>query len=253
MKSVNYSFIRVLIIGILVMLVITGMISNRAGATASPPINTNNQALDTNWGSPFYTSPFNDDTIDDVNEVYKAWVQSTSNILYFRLQTYLGPAVSNGNSAVAALDCDRNGNFDENEPDRRIIYDPAADEVYLYDGTNAYRGTVCTSCTTGERPTDFDENIEWMFEWDATNPPLEVFPADCRDEVNIKIATANNSTKTAISQSSVVSWNIPAVIELKQLQASSSEKISLFPLALIALGIVSGLVIIASRRMRKEA
>lgn len=251
MRRHNYSFLRILIIGLLLMLVFTGMINNQAGATASPPINTDNGTLDTNWGSPFYTSGFNDDTIDDVNEVYKAWVQSTSNVLYFRLQTYAGPAVSNGNSAAAALDCDRNGNFDENEPDRRIIYDPASDEVYLYDGTNAYKGTVCSPCTTGERPSDFDENIEWKFEWNAENPPLDIFPAECRDEVNIKIATANNSTKTAISQSSVVSWNIPAVVDLRQLSASGSDGISPLPFALVGLGIVGGLAFVTSRWLRR--
>ena len=249
--SINHRFQRFLLVGILITLMIVGMVNNQAGATASPLINTNDNNVDLNWGSAFYTSGFNDDTIDDTDEVYKAWVQSTSTALYFRLQTYFGPAISNGNSAVAALDCDQNDNFDENEPDRRIIYDPAVDEVYLYDGTNAYKGTVCSPCTTGERPTTGEENIEWQFVWDSVNPPLEAFPADCRNQVDIKIATANNSSKTAISTSSTIGWDIPAVVDLQHLQASSYSGDALVLFGLISLAAVGGLAILTSWRRKK--
>jgi hypothetical protein len=218
----------VLMIGFLLSL---GSITPLASASPSLGIDTNDTIIDPKWGQPLYTKATNDPGIEDKGEIQYAWIQSAPNMLYFRVQTFSGPAVDVDYSATAYLDCDQDGSLDTHPVDRRIMYDPTADAVLLFDEDNFYMGSACTEdCETGERvAVPDDNNLEWMYDMSILGP--EYISDTCRDKVNIVFKIVKTNFLIVQSETDpIINWDVPTVIELNRFQADTRAA---FPTELI--------------------
>ena len=153
-------------------------------------------------------------------------------MLYFRVQTFSGPAVDVDYSATAYLDCDQDGSLDTHPVDRRIMYDPTADAVLLFDEDNFYMGAACTEdCETGERVADPDYlDLEWMYDMSILGP--EYIPDTCRDKVNIVFKIVKTNFLIVQSETDPINnWDIPTVVEINNFQVENRTS---FPAELIA-------------------
>jgi len=232
----------VIVAGILISM---GFFAPRANATPSLGINTNDTIIDPNWGDPQYTKSTNDPGIDDKNEIQYAWIQSAPNMFYFRVQTFAGPAVDDEYSATAFLDCDQDGSLDTHPVDRRIMYDPVADAVLLFDEDNFYMGAACTeACETGERVANPNiNNLEWLYDMSILGP--EYIPDTCRDKVNIVFKVVKTNFLIVLSETDPIPWDIPTVVELDTLQARSQADSSpalVLGLSLVAITAIAGII-----------
>jgi hypothetical protein len=169
-------------------------------------ISLTNGAIDTSaaWGAASYSEPTNDPGINDRDDIKNAWVRYDGTNIYFRIETWAGPVLSNDNyRAVGAIDCNGNGEFDDplvNGPDgdRLIAYAPDNSvTIYAYNTSGALTGVGPVSGDFSD-PTraSVSTNIEW-------GVPLYLLYPECRGSVNpINIAwsTATGSG-TPIDQS----------------------------------------------------
>lgn len=224
----RFLFATILTIGLLLSL---GSITPLASASPSTGINTNDTIIDPNWGAPLYTKATNDPGIEDKGEIQYAWIQSAPNMFYFRVQTFAAPGVDVDYSATAYLDCDQDGSLDTHPVDRRIMYDPTADAVLLFDEDNFYMGSACTEdCETGERvAAPDDNNLEWMYDMSILGP--EYIPDTCRDKVNIVFKIVKTNFLIVQSETDPINnWDVPTVVEINNFQVENRTS---FPGALL--------------------
>lgn len=220
-------------------------------ATPSPTINTNDTAVDGGWGSPLYTSTTNNPSIDDDLEIKMAWFQNNGQDLNFRIETWGGPAVRNSFIAVGILDCNSNSTPNGN-PDRNILFNTQYDIVTVRSANNSFLayGNNCGTTNPPNNPpcpdcertvTPDNKNLEWkLVNWPQY--PIEddyAFPADCRDQIQVKFAITNSSGAVQ-SETPYFGWNIPTVVEMKEIKASNNTKIAPLSLGLLSLVVLGG-------------
>ena len=136
-------------------------------------IDTDDDSIDPNWGTPVYTASSNDPNINDQDEIHYAWYAYDGDNIYFRMESWAGGNIlanTANQRGVGALDCNRDGDFDDTE-DRAIVVTNAStvDNVGIYDGTMDQVGG-----TDDDAHTDKDgNNIEWRID-------LNLLPPECR-------------------------------------------------------------------------
>lgn len=175
--------------------------------------------------------------------------------LYFLMQTEAAPALPDiTDAAVAIIDCDRDGI--ENEPtDRRVVYFPELDSVYVQYGDSSYYATVPDGAPATGDPT-FGQRVDNYVEWKI---PLDNLPpddgseqtVDCHNNVNIRFKTellviGLGSFGQLIDQTnSSTGWNIPTAITLSELGVSErNQAVGILFLAIVATTLLSGLVVV---------
>lgn len=247
------------LIPIILAFLVVGVVS----ATPSPTINTDDGQVDGGWGSPLYTSTTNNPGIDDDLEIKNAWFQNNGQDLNFRIETWAGPAVRNTFIAVGVLDCNSNSTPNGN-PDRNILFNTQYDIVTVRSANNSFLayGNNCGTTNPPNNPpcpdcertsTPDNKNLEWkLVNWPQY--PTEddyAFPADCRDQIQVKFAITNSSGGI-ISETPYFGWNIPTVVEMKAVTASNrtATPLGLGFLGLVVLGGLGALVVY--RRKRKS-
>jgi hypothetical protein len=137
--------------------------------------NTNNNAQD-DFGSPIYTSDCSDTTVDDYLEIKNAWITNDGTNLYYKLEA-CGTTTGYTNIRYAGgLDCNNDGDVDDPyidgpDGDRKAVYLPGADQVYLVDGKN--------NNIIQLQGNQFSERIgsTAVFEWQM---PLQYIYPNCR-------------------------------------------------------------------------
>ena len=165
-------------------------------------IDTDDDYIDTNWTavSPAYEDTTNDAGIDDRDEIKIAKYTFDGDAIYFLMESWHGGDILSSNSmrAIAALDCNNDGDFDDPDSstvkgDRLIIrYD--YDQVMVYDGSGS--NLVAVNPDWGE--TDGNQT-EWKV-------PLKTLYPECRGSQSpiplaFSIVKVENNTSTIISQS----------------------------------------------------
>lgn len=192
------------------------------GALASAgwaTINTDDGLVDPNWDAPDYTDPCTF-TSRQVDEIKNAWVRWDGTAIYFRIETCAGPPLTpkSGSGlltksmrAVAAIDCNNNGNFQE-EADRLVVYydntGPNPDQVWLLTGTKDPVVQLPTTAYSEEVPSSSPTSIEWQM------PVQYIYPA-CRAStaaLQVGLATVEiyQGSSTTIDQtSSTITWHNP--------------------------------------------
>lgn len=178
-------------------------------------INTDNDAVDTTWGTAFFSSSCANSGLDNRSEIRYAWVRNDGTSIYFRMQTCAGVALANSGSlrASGAVDCNLDGDFTDpyvNGPDgdRIVNYNPANEGtsnpvIAMVDGQG--NPVVGYPATYGERPTGSVTNMEWKLDL------KDLYPA-CRGSLqplNVAVAIVDVDTKQAVDQSTVISLSIP--------------------------------------------
>ncbi len=136
-------------------------------------IDTNNGVIDSVWNGvpPAYTSNSNDSNIDDRDEIKQAWYAFDGDALYIKFQSWDDNDILwyNGRRAVAALDCNDNGVFIDEE-DRRIVFEDSGN-VQLVTGNYAH--LLVENQNWGEQ---VNGEAEWQM-------PLVELPSNCRGSV----------------------------------------------------------------------
>ncbi len=182
-------------------------------------INTDDGLVDPNWG----TADYSDScafTSRQVDEIKNAWVRWDGTAIYFRIETCAGPPLTPKSGtgpltksmrAIAAIDCNNNGNFEE-DADRLVVYydntGPNPDQVWLITGTKNPVVQLPSTEYSEEVPTASPTSIEWQM-------PIEyIYPA-CRAstgalQVGLATVEVYQGTSTVIDQiSSTITWHNP--------------------------------------------
>lgn len=190
----------------LALLVVT--VSLAAWAT----IDTDDGAIDSNWGpiAPFFTDDQNDASVDDRDEIKLGWYVYDGSYMAFRIQVWGNTVFSDTSNssrlrAIAAIDCDDNGNF-RDSGDRLVIVYPS-ERVDIYDGLG---DSLLFSSSTTELADIDGADLEWRI-------PLERIPPECRGSIypnplnlNItRIASGPGTSNETISETSVVDATNP--------------------------------------------
>jgi hypothetical protein len=189
---------------VLLAVVTVGVMVASAAFAGWTTISFSNGSIDTTWGAASYSELTNDASITDRDDIKNAWVRYDGSNIYFRIETFAGPVLSNNNyRAVGALDCNFDGDFNDPvngpEGDRLIIYAPDNTvNIYGYTsgGSLTFVGAVAGDWVDPVRAS-VTTNIEW-------GVPLMLLPPVCRGSVspiNIGWSTATG-TGTPIDQSS---------------------------------------------------
>ncbi|MCU0507986.1 MAG: GEVED domain-containing protein [Anaerolineae bacterium] len=193
------------LIGIVVITAVAMLVASVAFAGWTT-INLTNGGIDGTWGTQNYSEPTNDAGINDRDDIRYAWVRYDGSNIYFRIQTWTGPVLSNTNyRAVGAIDCNHDGDF--NDPvsgpdgDRLIIYAPDNTvNIYGYTsgGSLTFVGPVTGDWSDPTRAS-VTTNIEW-------GVPLSLLPPTCRASVSpVNIAwSTGTGAGVVIDQSSTL-------------------------------------------------
>lgn len=161
-------FLSVAIVGLLIASVAY------AGWTT---ISLTNGSIDTTWGAASYSELTNDPSITDRDDIKNAWVRYDGTNIYFRIETWAGPVLSNNNyRAVGAIDCNGDGDFNDpivNGPDgdRLVVYFPDG-KVNLVDGAFTLVGAATP---------DYSDSVGTNIEWGV--PLYFIYPA-CRGSIS---------------------------------------------------------------------
>ncbi len=135
-------------------------------------INTDDDSIDPNWGTPVYTDDINDANIDDQDEIHYAWYAYDGDSIYFRMESWSGGNILSSQGykrAVGALDCNRDGDFNDTDDRAIVITHNDEDNVGVYDGQMTQ-----LRYTDDDAHGDFvGNNVEWRFE-------LNLLPPNCR-------------------------------------------------------------------------
>ncbi len=235
-----------------------------AYATPSPTINTDDTLVDGGWGAPLYASTTNNPNIADDKEIKNAWFQNNSADMNFRIETWASPGLPSGFLAVGILDCNSNSTPNGN-PDRNITYGIQYDIVTIRAAvTNSFLGygTNCGTvnppgnppCPDGERTiTPNAANFEWkLVNWPALQSGEDyALPTDCRDQIQVAFATVNASNGAVLHQTPYYAWNIPTVVDMKEVKASNHSGLAPISLGLLGLAVLGGLgALVIYRRKR---
>jgi hypothetical protein len=177
--------------------------------------------------------------------------------VYFRMQTNAGTALSTNSGAVAAFDCNNNGEFD-NVEDKVVVYIRDC-----YDGGTSHeeRVTLANGNQTNvealgpEAGQAVGSYLEWSVNIAGTTQAL---PDGCRDTVPIRFYTSDVTGMCQFPPSPAIiidetpsspwtGWDIPNAIEMREFEASSTASYATVTLvALIVAGAGSaGLVALA--------
>jgi hypothetical protein len=141
-------------------------------------IETNDGVIDSNWANvtPVFVDSTNDSSINDKDEIKHAWYVYDGDFISFRIDVWDSTDFLSGNNmrAVAALDCNKNGNFYDGDSggvygDRAIVLYPW-ERVDIYDGA----GNILIYSSSGNELSDINGNSG---EWKA---PLERIYPECR-------------------------------------------------------------------------
>ena len=136
-------------------------------------IDTDDDDIDPNWGTPVYTDATNDSGVEDQDEIRYAWYAYDGDNIYFRMESWASGNILSSSGykrAIGALDCNRDGDFEDAE-DRAIVVksDSNPDNVFIYDGTMTQLGG-----TDDDAHVDKDgNNLEWRID-------LNLIPPECR-------------------------------------------------------------------------
>lgn len=171
-------------------------------------IDTDNGAIDAQWGAPIYQGACNNASIADSLEIRNGWVLNDGTDLHFRLETCAQASSYNNIRFGAGIDCNNDGDIVDpanSGPygDRRAVYWVSADQVWLFDGTN--------SQLTQMPNNSYSERVTVNFEWRLSLSAL--YPA-CRasaSTIGVALATveiAGGRPQTR-DQTPLYPWNIP--------------------------------------------
>jgi hypothetical protein len=176
-------------------------------------INFGNSSIDSSaWTTTAsYSDTNNSTTINDRDEISKAWVRYDGTHIYFRIDT-IGSKIlsSNGNRLVGAIDCNGDGDFSDPMPtgggpdgDRLVVFAPD-NTVTLYDGVFAPVGPV-----SGDYSDPAYASASNAIEWGV--PLYFLYPA-CRGSIapiNIAWATGTGAGATIDKSASYVQLSNP--------------------------------------------
>jgi len=178
-------------------------------------INTNDDAIDPNWASvtPAYQDDANDADIDDRDEIKVAKFVFDGDAIYFFMESWDPTDIlSNDNMrAIAALDCNNNGTFDD--PDvyengklvsrgDRLIVRYNDDKVIIYDGGGS--NSIAGDPTWGDPGPN--GGGAWQNPQTEWKTPLKNLYPECRGSkspvpIAFSIVEVTSSSSTVISQS----------------------------------------------------
>jgi hypothetical protein len=169
---------------VFVAIVAVGVLVATVAFAAWTSISLTNGSIDTIWGTASYSEPTNDAGITDRDDIKNAWVRYDGSNIYFRIETWAGPVLSNNNyRAAGAIDCNHDGDFtdpvDGPAGDRLIIYAPDNTvNIYGYDsnGSLTFVGPVSGDWSDPTRAS-VTTNIEW-------GVPLSLLGPGCRGSVS---------------------------------------------------------------------
>ncbi len=172
-------------------------------------INTNNGSVDSQWGTPLYTSTCSNGSLADGLEIRNAWLVNDGTALYFRIETCGTAALYNNIRMGAGIDCNNDG--DVADPisgggatgDRKVVFWITPDQVWLVDSSNAQLIQMPDN--------SYSERISTDFEWQL--PLSYLYPA-CRGStstVGLTLATVQiiGGAARTQDQTALVPWNIP--------------------------------------------
>lgn len=175
------------------------------------PVDTNDGALDAEWGTPHISADPNEVTFLDSVDINNAWIAtdtSTPTEFYFRIETYAATAALR--NFRAELDCDNDGNFAE-AVDRIVFVDGGASQVVVVnDGT----GTLITSYANTFSEIVATNNIEWR----ATATDLGTCPSGT---IGVTFSTYNGAAQ--LDTTSVRGYNTPTAVFLTSTQAQTTS------------------------------
>ena len=206
---------------------------------------TDNVVTDWDPITVFRTDPAGD-SVDGRNDedIINSWAASgpaagPSTTMFFHVQTAASveSLTQSGRAVAAALDCDRDGNFEE-KGDRKIVYLQNMDVLYIYQGDRS----------SFSQPTSPFPNSEMGQEWDTTGPidhlewkvafshlPPTTLAADdppganCQGQVDIMFVTfqfnplpPNNFIKD-LDTVSPRGFDVPTDVDLTRFSASRSD------------------------------
>lgn len=271
--------VRTGIILVTVILLLVG--AGAAYATFAPLINTNDNAIDPSWAAPLYDNSACAKAVPFVDQIKKAWYQNNDTNLMVRMEFCGSPALTANNLAVLALDCDRDGDTNSMY-DRLITYNPVNDYVDIKDGTgfSFQSPDNCgspppASCAFGERvelvPGSGNfETVEYRINFSTFPDQGSPLPLGCRDGINIPTPTPANPTvpygegvsvgfavvrtsdKAIIDQTPLTPWNIPTIVQMKEISASNLSSLTPLTLGVLGLLLVGGLGAAVIYRRRRS-
>lgn len=174
-------------------------------------INTNDGQVAENLGAALYTSTCSDATLANYLEIKNVWAVNDGAGFYFRLEACAAPAAGTETTSLrigAGFDCNNDGDVADPyvsgpDGDRKAVYWPNADQVWLYSGTNQQIVQMADG-TYGERVT---ASYDWWI-------PLDKLPPDCRASshtIGLALATAKIVGAAPVTQdeSPLSQWNHP--------------------------------------------
>lgn len=264
MNTSSYSFSKQSLVRIGWSLIIIGIIvaSSFAYATASPDVDTNDGVVDLNWSSPLYSNADCSKTeIPDVDEIRYAWFQNNGSQVFMRFEMCSSSAISDGSISVLVMDCNQDGLY-KTYADRLLTYNPQYDYVDLKDGTYQNSWKYCGEttppdnppCDYGERvPAAPDDNtLEYRVDYSIIpNETGSAFPPSCRDDpVNIMFGILNTNTGAETDKSGWYQWSVPAVVDIKSINASSQSDLDFtgWVLSGLLVAVGFGLLIVTKRK-----
>lgn len=156
-------------------------------------LNTNDGVVNTNIGAPFYTSGGNNGSIADYLEINRAWAVNDGDGFYFRLEARAQPAGGSELTTLrigAGFDCNNDGDVDDGfvsgpDGDRKVVYWPNSDQVWIYSGTNQQIVQMPDN--------SYGERVGATYEWWV---PIRLLPPDCRASshtIGLALATVQMS------------------------------------------------------------
>lgn len=240
--------------GMIALILVSGLllVVGAANATLAPLVNTNDTAVDGNYGAPLYDNSSCAKAVADINEIKYAWFQNNGDYFMMRIETCANSSLTSGYFADLMMDCGQDGKYNENV-DRHFTYNWSNDAVNTRDGTISFSfNWPCTSspCVDGERvPSPNNNYLEWRIKY--TDSPNEIgyaVPPNCRDAVNVAFGVFNGSgtlIDTSCTGNNLANcpagagswaWNVPTVVEMKEIKVS--DRTSLTPLALGVMGLL---------------
>lgn len=185
------------------------------------PVDTDNGALDAEWGIPHISADPNEITFLDSVDINNAWIATDTSIpteFYFRIETYAATALSR--NFQVELDCDNDGNFAETV-DRIVFVDGGASQVVVVnDGTGAF----VTSYANTFSEIVATNNIEWR----ATATDLSTCPSGT---IGVSFSTYNGAT--VIDTTSVRGYNTPTAVFLTSVDTKTTSPLLLQAAALL--------------------
>lgn len=143
-------------------------------------INTNDGQIAGNLGAPLYSSACSDGTLANYLEIKNAWAVQDGSNFYFRLEACAQPAAGTEIQTLrigAGFDCNNDGDVLDGfvtgpDGDRKLVYWPNADQVWIYSGSNQQIIQMPDN--------SYGERISATYDWRV---PIDKIPPDCRASV----------------------------------------------------------------------